>query len=148
MAHEHHEHHEHEGQACQCGHHHDEQHEQHEKSVLCNQEEITVTHHEGAVILSTERVIAKEYSWVRDRLNKELQSLAGWVEDQGGLVGHIKAFLTETGYTCMLSTTGEDVQIKETLKPKVTAKITLIVFINNENELYSKLAETLKKLVN
>ncbi|WP_368292988.1 hypothetical protein [Dehalobacter sp. TBBPA1] len=146
-----HEHHEHEGQACQCGHHHDEhhdQHEQHEKTTLCNQEEITVTHHEGAVIFSAERVIAKEYSWVRDRLNKELQSLAGWVEDQGGLVGHIKAFLIETGYSCMLSTTGGDVQIKETLKPKVTVNIALIVFIKNESELYSKLAETLKEFAN
>lgn len=139
MEHDHHEHQAHEESACDCGHHH-------EKSSVTNHEGITVSHHEGAVICSAERVIVKEYRWVRDTLAGELKTLADWVEDQGGMVGHIKAFLTEKGYSSMLSTTGDDVQIKETRMPKVTVNLAIIVFFKNEDLLCLKLAELLEKL--
>lgn len=130
---------EHEEHACERGHHH-------ATNTLTNHEGITVTHHEGAVICSAERVIAKEYGWVRNSLAMELKKLAEWVEEQGGIVGHIKAFLTELGYTSMLSTTGDDVQIKETWKPKVIVNIAIIAFVGNDGDLCAKLVETLEKL--
>lgn len=135
-----HEYHEHEDHACECDHHH-------ETSAVTNHEGITVSHHEGAIICSAKLVVAKEYEWVKDTLASELKSLADWVEDHGGIVGHIKAFLTEQGYSSMLSTTGEDVHVKETRKPKVTVNIAIIVFIKNEKQLCLKLAELLEKFI-
>ncbi|UWG96712.1 hypothetical protein LPY66_17800 [Dehalobacter sp. DCM] len=107
---------------------------------------VIVTHHEGAVIFAAERVIAREYTWVKDTLEKELKALADAVEDQGGLVGHIKAFLTDQSNSAMLSATDGNVQIKETRHPKVMVNIAAIVFVKNEVLLHKKFADMLIKL--
>lgn len=83
---------------------------------------------------------------MRATLARELKTLADWIEDQGGMVGHIKAFLKEQGNSAMLSTTGEYVQIKETLNPKVTVNIAIIAFVSNDSQLCLKFAESLEKL--
>lgn len=160
---------EHDEQACSCGHHHGhhdhsehekhdgyhnllkhQDHHEHDANCGCATEadhsEITVTRHEGAIICSVERVIAKEYAVVRDALEKEMKILAEWVEDQGGIVGHIKAFLTENAWSSMLSTTGGDVQIKENRTPKVTVNMAVIVFVKDESLLRAKLVAALKML--
>lgn len=128
------------------GHHDHASHDHHHRADSENYEGIEVSHHEGAIILSVERVITGEYELVRDTLSRELKILADWVEEQGGIVGHIKAFLAENGYTSMLSTTGGEVQIKESRKPKVVMKLAVIAFINDERKIWLKFAESLEKL--
>lgn len=158
MKHEHHEnqhHHEYEEQPCSCGHdhiehHHQEKkhhHEEHQHGGL-GHHELTITHHENAVIVSAEREIRGDYNRVKEAMTRGLKDLADWVESQNGLVGHIKAHLSEKGYSAMLSTTGDDVQIKESDKQIVTVNLAVIVFVDNEEGLAEQVSQLLKEIVN
>ncbi|KNZ40223.1 hypothetical protein [Acetobacterium bakii] len=165
-----HEQHEHNGEPCSCGHDHSEPHQHHDRRkdaaepCACghdhsqhpapheNQhekyipEELSITHHENAVIVSAEREISGDYTRIKEALSIGLKSLAGWVENQNGLVGHIKAHLSEKGGSAMLSTTGDEVQIRETANPGVLINLAVIVFVENEVGLTDQVSKMLKQL--
>lgn len=86
-------HHKLEEDPCSCGHEHSEDHH----PVKHFDEDIAITHHENAVIVSAEREISGDYTRVKEALTLGLKDLADWVKSQNGLVGHIKAHLSEKG---------------------------------------------------
>ena len=165
MKHEHNHHHD--GEPCSCGHDHSEHHKSHDhhakESCACGhdhdahkdhqhhhdkpgQTDIAITHHENALIVSVEREISGDYNHVKETLALGLEELANWVEDQNGLVGHIKAHLSEKGSSAMLSTTGDAVQIKETSNPGILINLAVIVFVENEAGLTDQVDRLLKRL--
>ncbi|MEA4807613.1 hypothetical protein LNN31_06100 [Acetobacterium wieringae] len=166
---EHHQQHPQQEELCTCGHDHGEQHQHHpqpEETGACghdhtkhkdhdhhqhqhpkpSHDDLSITHHENAVIVSAEREISGDYQLIKDALVLCLKELADWVESQDGLVGHIKAHLTEKGKSAMLSTTGDTVQIKEAHHPAVILNLAVIVFVADETALANQVAAMLEKL--
>lgn len=118
--HEHH-HHEH-GEECTCGchdhdHHHDHEHEHHHHDHEHNEapkQGVTMSRHDDAIIGTVVINIKGDYESGVNTLKRCMNEVARWVEDEGGLVGHIKAFVREEVRSCMISVPeAGDVQIKE-----------------------------------
>ncbi|MBU4440692.1 MAG: hypothetical protein L6276_02520 [Acetobacterium sp.] len=138
----------HEQEPCACGHDHDDHkdhdHHEHQHPKL-GHNDISITHHENAVIVSAEREISGDYAQVKETLALGLKELADWVDNQNGLVGHIKAHLSAKGNSAMLSTTGDAVQIKETEGTGILINLAVIVFVENETGLADQVTQLLKK---
>jgi len=128
----------HEQEPCACGHDH-----QHPKLGHNN---ISITHHENAVIVSAEREISGDFTQTKETLTLGLKELADWVDNQNGLVGHIKAHLAEKGKSAMLSTTGDEVQVKEIHHPTVILNLAVIVFVADEDGLANHISAMIEKL--
>jgi hypothetical protein len=166
---EHHQHHPQLEESCACGHDHGEHHQYHpqsEETCACGHDhaahkdhkyherqhpklghnDLSITHHENAIIVSAEREISGEYQQIKDALALGLKELADWVESQNGLVGHIKAHLTEKGKSAMLSTTGDEVQVKEAHHPAVILNLAVIVFVVDEAGLANQVSAMLENL--
>lgn len=134
--HDHHDHdHEHE-------HHHDHDHCSHDH----NHEDIESHTHDESIIVSGKREIPGELETVKEKLTKELESLGEWIENQGGIIGHIKAYANGGGKGYMLSNTYGEVQCKETLKSDVHVNIAVIVFKVDIEELECRVAEIFERL--
>lgn len=128
-----------------CSHDHDD-HKNHDHHTKLGDNNISITHHENAVIVSAEQEIPGDYAQAKEVLALGLKKLADWVENQNGLVGHIKAHLSAKGNSAMLSTTGDAVQIKETDSTGVLINLAVIVFVENEAGLADQVARLLDRL--
>lgn len=74
---------------------------------------VNVTLHGKAVIGSFSGKIEGTYENTLDEMKRRLQRVAKEVEDSGGLIGHIKAFVKEDAGSCMISLTEkDDLQVK------------------------------------
>lgn len=134
-----HEHQEHE----HCNHeHHEHEHCDHGH----NHEGIESHFHEEAVVCSGNREISGVLESIKEKLVIEIKSLAEWVEAQDGIIGHIKGYVEGGGMGYMLSTTGGEVQIKETQDSKVQVNIATIVFNVGIEELECRVASVFETL--
>ena len=133
--HSHHEH-EHCQEAEHSHHHHDHEHAQEQLPLLDMDE------HEGALIGTVRCRISGDYAQVTEELEKAVKDLAEEIDRQGGIVGHIKAFVKEENRSCMLSLTepGEVHRIPAD-NPAVLAEIANIIFGLSEEEFHKCLVQ-------
>ena len=135
-----HDHHHHEHECCQetehDHHHHDHEHTQEQLPLL------DIDEHEGALIGTVRCRITGEYAQVTEELEKAVKDLAEEIDRQGGIVGHIKAFVKEENRSCMLSLTepGEVHRIPAD-NPAVLAEIANIIFGLSEEEFHKCLVQ-------
>lgn len=90
--HEHHHDHEHEQ-----GHHHEHEH----KAVNVYKHDISTV---GSVRFQMETAYEKSIDLVEQYMSKTAEEIM----ERNGIIGHIKAFVTNTGQCCMLSVTDDD----------------------------------------
>ncbi|HCE77580.1 MAG TPA: hypothetical protein DEP61_01440 [Lachnospiraceae bacterium] len=133
--HSHHEH-EHCREAEHSHHHHDHEHAQEQLPLL------DIDEHEGALIGTVRCRIPGDYAQVTEELEKAVKDLAEEIDRQGGIVGHIKAFVKEENRSCMLSLTepGEVHRIPAD-NPAVLAEIANIIFGLSEEEFHKCLVQ-------
>lgn len=130
-----HNHHHHEHEHCQEAehdhHHHDHEHTQEQLPLL------DIDEHEGALIGTVRCRIPGDYAQVTEELEQTVKNLAEEIDRQGGIVGHIKAFVKEENRSCMLSLTepGEVHRIPAD-HPAVLAEIANIIFGLSEEEFH------------
>lgn len=130
-----HNHHHHEHEHCQEAehdhHHHDHEHTQEQLPLL------DINEHEGALIGTVRCRIPGDYAQVTEELEQAVKNLAEEIDRQGGIVGHIKAFVKEENRSCMLSLTepGEVHRIPAD-HPAVLAEIANIIFGLSEEEFH------------
>jgi hypothetical protein len=130
-----HNHHHHEHEHCQEAehdhHHHDHEHTQEQLPLL------DIDEHEGALIGTVRCRIPGDYAQVTEELEQAVKNLAEEIDRQGGIVGHIKAFVKEENRSCMLSLTepGEVHRIPAD-HPAVLAEIANIIFGLSEEEFH------------
>ena len=117
-------------------HHHDHEHTQEQLPLL------DIDEHEGALIGTVRCRITGEYAQVTEELEKAVKDLAEEIDRQGGIVGHIKAFVKEENRSCMLSLTepGEVHRIPAD-NPAVLAEIANIIFGLSEEEFHKCLVQ-------
>lgn len=96
--------------------------------------------HEGALVCSVEKEVVGELESVKDIIANELYMFAEWVEEEDGVVGHIKAFIEKSGSGYLLSTTGGIVDSKATRRSSIYISIVAIIFNLNEKKLKCRMA--------
>lgn len=129
------------------GHHHHHHHHHHEekmeKYVVDGQEKFSLESHEHqkASVASGECVLLTEKPEViRKLLMGNMEELAGWVNGQGGFIGHIKAgFSTEI--TEAFSITDRQIQAQSPQKTQVTVHLAAIVFGVEKDKLKEKVKD-------
>lgn len=104
--------------------------------------------HEGAAVVSGNVEITGDIEQIKEWLQIELENLALWIEEQGGIIGHIKAYIEGGGYGTMLSTTGRDVQCKTIANTAVQVNVASIVYGVNIKEVECKVADIIHKIRN
>ena len=135
-----HDHHHHDHEYCRetehDHHHHDHEHTQEQLPLL------DIDEHEGALIGTVRCRIPGDYAQVTEELEKAVKDLAEEIDRQGGIVGHIKAFVKEENRSCMLSLTepGEVHRIPAD-NPAVLAEIANIIFGLSEEEFHKCLVQ-------
>jgi hypothetical protein len=103
----------------------------------------------GALILSTQIVVAVAYSRVVKAVENSLNELAAWVDAHNGVTGHIKASVSENGRSTTISNTGDGVASKEFAGDITTVSMASIIFnVPDEEycEKFEEVVESLKKL--
>lgn len=101
---------------------------------------ITLHKHDGALVCSGEKDVIGELEAIKKKITNALKMLSAWVEEQGGIPGHIKAVIEESGPGYMLSTTGGEVENKEISRSNVHISLVAIVFNVEEEKLECRVA--------
>ena len=92
--------------------------------------------HEQAVIATVRCIIPGSYEEAVNALKEAMRKTAAEIEENGGLIGHVKAFAREENRSCMISIPeADDVQVKETASPCVHVECANIVFALTPDEL-------------
>lgn len=108
--------HEAEDHVCGCGHHHLEEkhsnyyadfdHTEHSKEdVQIGKWHLIFEKHESAVIANVYYEVESDYETSVEECRGDMAELARNIEEDGGLIGHIKMYVKEEGRSCMLSLT-------------------------------------------
>ena len=119
-----HRHHHHDDE-CGCGHEHEHEHHHHHDDGAPY---IVDGHtHEGASVGTGALTVTGIYGELEDAVKENLRELAGWVTDQGGIIGHIKSSMVST-HTTMLSITEDDVHVIAPQEEEMRINLAAIVF--------------------
>ena len=155
-AHEHHHGHEHEGHGHEHEHHHhhDHDHEGHEHHHHEHPDRVALgksgyadcTTHEEASVASATGTIALPLEEAREALRQVLSGIGAWVDENEGIIGHIKCSL-KTEHMVSLSVTLDEVQEKESDIPGVQLTLAAIVFGVEPVDLRDKVIELLTPIV-
>lgn len=79
-------------------------------------------------------------------IGDEMQELARWVNDKGGIIGHIKSRITESEPTVFLSITSDVLQRKTAAEKRTAIGFAAIVFNVNQEELQIMMTEIYRRL--
>lgn len=97
----------------------------------------TITHHDGAIICSYETVLDLPLDAAKPKLIAVIEAIQRYVENENGIVGHIKAFAEESGQAMTFSATGGKVSTLPGDNVQTSISLAVIVFDVNEKELQS-----------
>ena len=147
--HHHHEHgedHEH-SEDCDCGHdhHHHEHDEDHEHS---SRDFISISTHDSSIVGAVKgSLFSTDYDTAEEFLMERVKEIAKRVEHNGGIVGHIKFFLSFEGRSCQISSTGDEENIRRYDGSTAEIEGVAIVFNIGEEDLHQILEDTLSELL-
>ena len=117
--HNNHEHHEHD---------HDHNHNEHDHEAEVVDGAVNVSHHEGALICSSRVTARIGYAAAVKAVERALKELAAWVDAHKGYVGHIKSSVSDDGRSTTLSTTGDELTVREFTVDNSVISMAAIVF--------------------
>jgi hypothetical protein len=89
---------------------------------------ITSNIHNGALVCSANKHLTGDLERIKNRLALEAGLLDKWVEEQGGITGHIKAIVSVNDPVCRISATAGEVDVKELPIKNVHVSLVAIVF--------------------
>lgn len=107
---------------------------------------ITTTIHNGVLVCSANRHLTGDLEKIKKRLAMESGLLDKWVEEQGGITGHIKAIVSINGPVCRISATGGEIDLKELNINNVHVSLVAIVFEVDQNALERRIMSLLDRL--
>jgi hypothetical protein len=108
---------------------------------------ITFNIHNGALVCSANKHITGDLEGIKNRLASEAGLLDKWVEEQGGITGHIKAIVSVNSPVYRISATAGEVDIKELPIKDVHVSLVAIVFEIDQTELEERTRSLLDKLI-
>lgn len=114
--------------------------------------QIKTTLHDEAIAVSGEKVVTRlAMDDIKEQIIEAFKSMTKWIEQKGGIIGHLKGFVLENSTGFMISTTGTAVNIIEQpdsiFEDKgIKISLVLIVFGINQSSLEDKLIELFDQL--
>lgn len=134
------------------GHHHDHGHHDHGPDCTCGCHDhghdgrIRIAVHGVSVAGSVTLTAELEYKAGVREFGRLLSGISREISEQGGIVGHIKALVTDEGRSCMLSVTDEeDASCTDCSAPRLRVEIACIAMALEPEELRHILHHHLKK---
>jgi hypothetical protein len=91
-------------------------------------------------------VVAVAYGRMVQAVEGALNTLAAWVDAHDGVIGHIKASVSEHGRSSTISNTGDGAAVKEFSGDLATVSMASIVFSVPEQEYCEKFEEVIESL--
>lgn len=119
------------------------EHAQHQHILGFTHDDVTSHIHDGALVCSGNRNITGDLTKVKKYLTGEVGMLAEWVEENNGIVGHIKGLVDVRGSVYMVSTTGGEVTSKEIPVSDITIYLVAIVFNIDIKKMESRMTSLL-----
>jgi hypothetical protein len=104
---------------------------------------VTVQHHEGSTILSCTSTSGESLEVIRPKITSLIQMIQLEVESQDGLVGHIKAYVTDSGAADAFSGTGDTVYTSHIREHITQIHFTAIIFGCDEKPILAQIENTL-----
>lgn len=104
---------------------------------------VTVRHHEGSTIFSCERTSAEPLEILQPKISSMIQMVQSEVERQDGIVGHIKAYVSDSGASTAFSGTGEAVHVLQIQQRVTQIHFTAIILGCDEKPILSLIEQTL-----
>jgi hypothetical protein len=108
---------------------------------------ITLNIHNGALVCSANRHITGDLEQLKKKLALAAGALDRWVEEQGGITGHIKAIVSVNGPVCRISATAGEVDIKELSINNLHVSLVAIVFKIDQAALKHQVETLLEGLI-
>ena len=120
----------------------------HHDADCCCEECIGVASHEGALIGTlTGHIAADSVDAAKELLSAALTGLAAQINEAGGVIGHIKAIVSEEGRGYQISVTEEDAMVRSLSPSAYRADCATIVFAVGEDALRSYMQKTVGALI-
>ena len=123
---------------CSCGREHGTVHaheHEHDENCTCGISEekneafhVEVHLHDEALVISARLSLISDYDAVKTALASQLEALASAVQEQGGIVGHIKASC-DVHIVEMFSLTDTETSVKRNGKQEIALNLAAIVFL-------------------
>lgn len=144
--HEHDHHHEH--QHHEYHHHHQHEHEHQHQHALDNVHDGITSHtHDGALVCSGKCSFTGDLGKAKECLKQEAGLLAGWVEENNGIIGHIKGLIEVHGPVYTISTTGGEITGKEMPAADLSVNLVAIVFNMDMEKMESRMVSLLDNMI-
>jgi hypothetical protein len=107
---------------------------------------ITSDFHNNALVCSANRHLTGDLEQIKNRLALEAGLLDKWVEEQGGITGHIKAIVSVNDPVCRISATAGEVDVKELPIKNVHVSLVAIVFEIEQGKMEQRVESLLEGL--
>ena len=91
-----------------------------------------ITHHGDAIICSFETILDCGLEEAKEKVLTAIKMVEQLVNEENGLIGHIKAHIKESGRSISISTTGGPATIMNGISTETEVSFTAIVFFVNE----------------
>jgi|GEM_PF-2842154 hypothetical protein len=108
---------------------------------------ITTAFHNNALVCSANRHVTGDIEQIKKKLLAEASLLDKWVEDQGGITGHIKAIISVNGPVCRISATAGEVDLKELPIRNFHVSLVAIVFKIEQKKIEQRVESLLAQLI-
>ena len=95
----------------------------------------------------TGHISAESVDAAKELLSAAMTSLAALVSEAGGVIGHIKAIVSEEGRGYQISVTEDEAVVRSLMPSAYRAECAAIVFAVEEEALRAYISETLGKLI-
>ena len=129
---------------------HDHHHHHHHDEDCCCEESggVEISFHEGALIGTlTGHIQADSIDAAKDLLSAAMTELAAHISGAGGVIGHIKAIVSEEGRGWQISVTDTEAVERSLLPSAIHADCAVIVFAVEEDELCAFMQDTIGTLI-
>lgn len=121
----------------------DNEHARHQHILRVAHDGVTSHIHNGALVCSGNRNFTGDLTKVKEYLEREVGMYAEWVEENNGIVGHIKGLVEFRGPVYTVSTTGGEATCKEMPVSDITIDLVAIVFNIDMERMESRMASLL-----
>ncbi len=123
--------------------HHHQGHDHHGHHHSSDKKTFHVHVHDGATVASGVFTVPLKYQAVVVYMQNQLKLIAEWVDAEGGIIGHIKAYLKRSDANTLMSITDcdEEVSVKKNERESVEISFTAIVYAIKPDVLDSRLSE-------
>jgi len=110
-------------------------------------EGMKVDEKDGVVSIAGVRIVSGDYDALEEQAITEMEIFAQWVEQQGGMVGHIKTYLEERGSASSLTCVGSEVHVARTKEGNTNVILSAAILNLPAEKLRCRVAEFLGRMI-